>query len=55
VNASYFVAYTPEIKSIAKEHLTTLRDFKNFSVYKIADDSPVSVVADFDVIKKEKG
>ncbi len=55
VNASYFVAYTPEIKSIAKEYLTTLRDFKNFSVYKIADDSPVSVVADFDVIKKEKG
>ncbi len=54
VNASYFVAFTPEIKALASRSLETLKEFDNFSVYKIGDNKPVSVVADFTTLKKDK-
>jgi len=52
--AQYFVAYTPGIKELAKEHFIKMSDIGGFSVYKIPDSNLVEVIPDINLKLKTK-
>lgn len=53
-NAKYFVAYTENIKILAKENMKWLKDVGDFSVYEVPENNVIDVFSDFKVMKKEK-
>jgi len=53
-NARYFVAYTDNIKQLAKENMTWLNNVGPFSVYELPANNLVDVYNDFQIVKKQK-
>ena len=53
-NAKYFVAYTDNIKLLARENMKWLKDVGVFSVYEVPENNIVDIFSDFKIMKKEK-
>lgn len=53
-NARYFVAYTDNIKQLAKDNMTWLKDIGPFSIYELPTNNIVDVYSDFQIMKKQK-
>lgn len=53
-NARYFVAYTDNIKQLAKDNMTWLKDIGPFSIYELPTNNIVDVYNDFQIMKKQK-
>jgi hypothetical protein len=53
-NARYFVAYTENIKLLAQQNMTWLKDIGDFSVYELPENDVVDIFSDFTIVKKEK-
>lgn len=52
--AQYFLAFTPEIKQLANQYLTKLKDINEFSVYQVPKSELVSLVPKIELIPKNK-
>jgi len=53
-NARYFVAYTENIKNLARENMRWLNDIGSFSVYEVPVNHLIDVYDNFGIVKKEK-
>lgn len=53
-NARYFIAYTENIKKLANENMTWLKDIGPFAIYELPNNSVVDVFNDFKIVKKQK-
>ncbi len=54
VGAQYFLAFTPEIKQLANQYLTKLKDINEFSVYQVPNSDLVTLIPQIRLVEKNK-